>query len=105
MKKVVFFIPAVIAAVFYGFMLIGVGFHISPMVFVWLALFIASGILMCKGMFWGGFLGALPGFHMIYMSTIDTGQIFSELPIGIIVVSFYLVCCWFAFNVKKQKNY
>lgn len=46
----------------------------------------------------------LPGIHFIYMSTQDTGQILPiELPTGIIVIIFYLLCSGVVFcNIKKS---
>ena len=50
MKKIVYYIPAIIFAVLYGLLAIsGVG-DVSPVVAVWLALFVISGILLCKNM-------------------------------------------------------
>ncbi len=103
MKKIVYFIPAIIFTLFYGFIIIGAGLSVSPIIYAWIALFIASGVLLSKGRFWGGFLGLLPGIHLIYMSTKDTGQIFPiELPLGIIVTTFYILCCGFVFYKRKS---
>ena len=103
MKKIVFFIPAIVFTAFYGLIIIGTGLPVSPMVYVWIALFIISGILMVKKLFWGGLLGVFPGCYLIYMSTIDTGQIINiELPLGVIVVAYYLVCCAYIFIQRKK---
>jgi len=107
MKKQLFFIPAIIFAAFYGLALIVLGFSsVLPIVYVWIGLFIISGFLLSKGFFWGGFLGMLPGINMMYMSTINTGQIIDiEFPVGIIVLVFYLSCCGIMFcQNRKDKN-
>lgn len=36
MKKIVFFVPAIIYALFYGFIIIGVGLSISSLVYAWI---------------------------------------------------------------------
>ncbi|MGK0466522.1 MAG: hypothetical protein ACJAX4_001810, partial [Clostridium sp.] len=46
-----------------------------------------------------------PAIHLIYKGTQDTGQIFNEMPIGIIVLIFYVICGSFIFyRSKKLKN-
>ncbi len=105
MRKFLFFIPAIIFTAFYGFVMIGIGLSVSPMVFIWIALFIISGILLAKNLFWGGVLGILPGCHSMYMSTIDTGQVMNiELPLGIVIVAFYLICSVYVY-VKHKKQH
>ncbi|WP_394919179.1 hypothetical protein [uncultured Robinsoniella sp.] len=102
MKKIVFFVPAIIYALFYGFIIIGVGLLISPLVYAWICFFLISGFLLYKGKFGGGFIGMLPGIHFIYMSTQDTGQVLPvERPSGIIIIAFYLLCSCFIFYRKK----
>lgn len=104
MKNVVFFIPAIIFTAFYGLLMLGGGLSVSPVVFFWIAMFVISGVLMAKKLFWGGILGILPGCHLMYMSTIDTGQIMNiELPMGVIVAAYYLACSIYIF-VKRRKN-
>lgn len=103
MKKIMFFIPVIIISAFYGWILIGAGFSISPIVYAWIGLFLISGILLSKGLFWGGFFGMLPGIYMMYMSMIDTGQIINiEFPMGIIISVFYLFCCGIVFHKRKK---
>lgn len=97
MKKILYYIPAIIFTVFYGAVAIYDIGIISPVVAVWLVMFLMAGILLNKDMFWGGFLGALPAIHLIYMGTQETGQIINEMPIGIIVLLFYFVCGSFIF--------
>lgn len=103
MKKVVYFIPALIFAIFYGLVIIITGLHISPAVYVWIVAFTISGILLSKNIFLGGCFGILPGVHLIYMSTQDTGQILPiEMPIGIMVAVFYILCCVLVFRRTKK---
>lgn len=104
MKNIIFFIPAIIFTAFYGLIILGIGLPVSPIVFVWIALFIISGILMTIKLFWGGILGILPGCYLIYMSTVDTGQIMKiELPLGVIIATYYFVCSSYIF-IKRKKH-
>ena len=106
MKNILFYLPAIIFSIFFTWSITYLGLSFSPVIFVWLALFLVGGILLNKGKFWGGFLGMLPGIHWIYMGTQDTGQIFSETPLGIIVTVFYFVCGSFIFyKSKKSKSH
>lgn len=106
MKKPIYFIPAIIFIVFYGLVIISMGFSVSPVVFVWIATFIISGVLLSEGIFWGGCFGILSGVHFMYMSTQDTGQILPiEMPLGMIIVFFYLLCCIFVLRKKKKQKF
>ena len=103
MKNSVFYIPAILHIVLVCFvMLLGIG-SILPGVYAWIALFLVSGFLLDKGRFWGGFWGMIPGINLIYMSTKDTGQISNiELPGGIIILVFYILCSGFVFYKEKK---
>lgn len=104
MKKIVYNMPAIIFTVFYGSVVAGGGIGIiSPIVIVWLVLFFIGGILLSKNVFWGSLLGALPAISLIYMGTKETGQIINEMPIGIIILIFYIICGGYVFYKSKKK--
>ena len=67
MKKIIFYVPAIICVILYGVVAINNIGAISPIVVVWLALFFISGFILNKNVFWGSALGALPAIHLIYM--------------------------------------
>lgn len=69
-----------------------IGLRLNAVHYVWLALLLAGGFLLGKGNFWGGFLGAAPGLHIVLMSMQETGQVINELPGGLAVIAFYLLC-------------
>lgn len=103
MKKIVFYLPAILHMLFYGLVLLSLGLSASPVVYLWLVFFIISGVLLASGRFWGGAFGLLPGLHLMYMSTVDTGQILPiELPLGILIVAFYLLCSAFVWHEKRK---
>ena len=103
MKKVVYFIPAMLFTVLYGLLIVVGGFGaMPPIIAVWLILFFIGGVLLSKNMFWGSLLGALPAIHWIYMGTQETGQIVNEMPMGIVVLIFYIICGGFVFYKGKK---
>jgi hypothetical protein len=100
MKKIVYFIPVILWAIVYGFLMyVGLNrYALAPGLLYPFVLFVTSGILLAKGLFWGGLPGVIPGIHFMYMSTIETGQVIAiEMPLGIVLVSFYLICSWVLF--------
>lgn len=100
MKKVLFYIPAIFFTLLYGWLALdGIG-AIHPSVLVWLLLFWTAGILLGKGISWGGVLGFIPAIAFIYMGTQNTGQIISETPIGVVILLYYAVTIYFI-NKKR----
>lgn len=94
LKKIIFYIPLIILLAICGLvvMLIRDIKIISPTFLMWLVLFLMSGILLSRGVFWGSVFGMLSAIHIIYMGTQYTGQAINEIPIGIIVLIFYIIC-------------
>jgi hypothetical protein len=102
MKKLLFYMPAIMFTLFYGIAALSGFSAISPIVAVWLLLWFISGFLLNKSYFWGGLLGALPAIHLVYMGTQETGQIFSETPIGIVVLVFYVICGYLVYRKNTK---
>lgn len=101
MKKILYYIPFVVFGLFYALILFSGANSVSPIVWLWLALFFISGILMGKNIAWGAIAGMLPAIHLIYMGTKDTGQIINETPIGIMVFIFYAICFYACRKSRK----
>lgn len=101
MKRILYYIPFIAFGLFYALILFSGANSISSIVWLWLALFFASGILMGRNISWGAIFGMLPAIHLIYMGTKDTGQIINETPIGIMVFIFYAVCFYICRKSKK----
>ena len=101
--KVVYYIPSILLTAFYGWLTVCFGFGgISPIVYMWIALLFGSAVFLSYGKFWGGILGMIPGVHWIYMSTIDTGQMINiELPLGLIILVYFILCSGYAFSKRK----
>lgn len=102
MKKILFHIPAIIFTIFYGFIVVNHIGAISPVVLLWLVLFFVSGFILGKNIFWGSIVGMLPAINLIYLGTRDTGQMINEIPIGVIVLIFYIICGGFVFYKNKK---
>jgi len=104
MKKIIFYVPAIIFTILYGLVAISNIGVISSIVVIWLALFFISGFTLSKNISWGSLLGALPAIHLIYMGTQETGQVINEMPIGVIVLIFYITCGYFIRRNNKTSN-
>lgn len=100
-SKLLFFIPFILFVVVYLIMVIA-GFSIISMEEVaWLAAFFVSGLLLDKGKFWGGAFGLIPAFAFMYMSTRYTGQVINiELPLGIVIAVYYIICSMVVYKKK-----
>ncbi len=102
MKKIIYYIPAIIAFLFYGILIYGGGFSlIHP--FVWIAIcsLVIAGLLMSKGKWWGCFCGILVGILLIYMGLQETGQIIKEWPIGVVLCFYYVFCGMIIIGKRK----
>lgn len=102
MNKAAFFIPAIIFTIFYGLVFLGGMGVVHPIVVLWLALLWAAGILLSKTMPWGGLLGMIPGACFLYMGARETGQIFKETYLGVILLLYYAVCILSCIYKKKH---
>lgn len=99
MRRIIFYIPAILFAIIYGCLAIFFSIRsISPIIFIWIILFLVSGFLLNENKVLGGILGMVPGIYFIYMSTKYTGQLISERPIGILVLVFYMLCSIHVYN-------
>lgn len=102
MRKLAYFIPAIVFTIMYGLAIVigGIG-SINPIVIVWVALLWIAGVLLNKGVVWGGLLGMIPGACFVYMGTQETGQIIKETPFGIIILFYYVLCIYFVYKKKE----
>lgn len=102
MKKLVYYIPAIITLVFVGFVTIlaikgSVGF-INPIAWILTAMLFIAAILLAKKQWWGFIFGLPIGIVLIYMGMQETGQIFKEWPIGVAFVVYYIICAILSFE-------
>lgn len=101
MKRILYFIPAIVGCVFYGIM--ALAFELEPIAFLFLALLILSGIIMYKGKWWGAIFGLGAGVWLMCLDLKATGQIIMQWPIGLVIAVYFIVCggVLFAKNNKK----
>ena len=95
MKKVLFFLPAIL----YTIAVIALNIILrtsSPLWYSWVILMWLGGVLLNRGKVWGGILILLPAIMILYMSTQTTGQVVNEAPLGIITVVYAFVCMYVA---------
>ena len=92
-KQIAYFLPFILSIIIYlGAMILGLGL-ISIREIVWIALFLISGFLLSKEKVWGCVFGMIPGIVFAWMSTNETGQVINiELPLGLIIIGFYVGC-------------
>lgn len=102
MKKVLFYLPAVV----YTIAVIALNIILkafSPLWYAWVVLLWLGGFLLHKGKVWGGLFGLLPAIHLLYMSTQSTGQVINiEMPLGIITALYMIACNFLVW--KKDLN-
>ena len=102
MKKVLFYLPAVI----YTIAVISLNIILqifSPLWYVWSILLWLGGFLLHHSKVWGGLFGLLPAVHLLYMGTQDAGQVIDiEMPLGMITAVYVLACI---FVVMSNRNY
>ncbi|SMB85203.1 hypothetical protein SAMN00017405_1619 [Desulfonispora thiosulfatigenes DSM 11270] len=105
MKKTIFYLPAIIFTIFYGFAVTAWSIGaVSPIVVIWLSLFFISGFILSRNVYWGGLLGALPAINLIYMGTQETGQIINEMPIGVTILIYYITCGYIVLINNRKGN-
>ena len=92
-KQISYFLPFILSIIIYlGATILGLGL-ISMKEIVWIALFLISGFLLSKEKVWGCVFGMIPGIVFAWMSTNETGQVINiELPLGLIIIGFYVGC-------------
>ena len=92
-KQIESSLPFILSIIIYlGATILGLGL-ISIKEIVWIALFLISGFLLSKEKVWGCVFGMIPGIVFAWMSTNETGQVINiELPLGLIIIGFYVGC-------------
>lgn len=105
MKKVLFYLPAII----YTIAVITLNIILntfSPLWYAWVVLLLLSGILLCKGKVWGGMFGLLPSIHLLYMSRQYTGQVINiEMPLGVVTALYVLICTLVVWRKDLNKQH
>ena len=100
-KQILYFLPFIFSIIIYlGAAFMGLGL-ISGKEIAWISLFLISGFLLNNEKIWGCVFGMLPGIVFVWMSTIYTGQVINiELPVGLVIIGFYLGC---GFGIYRKR--
>lgn len=100
MKKVLYFLPAVLICLIYGFILFvlegtfdAVVEMVRSVVLLYIALPVLGSVLLEKGHWWGALFGAAMGLLLIYNNLQYTGHqhVNVDIPLGIVFVIYYAV--------------
>ena len=104
-KQILYFLPFILSTLIYlGATVMGLGI-ISAKEIAWVALFFISGFLLSNEKIWGCVFGMIPGIVFVWMSTIYTGQVINiELPLGLVIIGFYLGCGIGLYRKRYKQN-
>lgn len=94
MKKLLYFVPAVLAMLLYAALGFMGGFGaIDPWVWFWIGILFLSALVLARNKWYGCVGGLAAGCLLLFMSTRYTGQVVSlERPLGILLCIYFLVC-------------
>jgi len=101
MLKVLYFFPAVITLIFFGFLALLDFSSLNPIAWLFVSFLFISAILMSKNKWWGCIFGVFIGGIYIYLGTQDAGQIVNESPTGMGVCLYYFICGFICYR-KNQ---
>lgn len=106
MKNILYFLPLVLGCILYVFLGIASSFgSIHPFVWIALTILFIAGLLIKNNKWWGSIFGIAIGILLIYMGNQETGQIFKETTLGIIMCIYYVVCAVISYrerDIAKQ---
>lgn len=105
MKKSLYFLPVVLLVGFFIRLLFLLSFAGNTGIYLALlgviALFLASGILMATGRWYGCLPEVLLGVWIIYLSAGNPTPVLDEAAIGIVLAIYYLICGFLSFRTAK----
>ncbi len=103
MIKIMYYIPFIIYASFYGLIFLVDTENLNILsVCISLFLYYISGYLLSKDLSLAGLFGALNGLYYIYFSKMATHQIFDYSLIGYEIIFYYLCCSLFVLYTNKK---
>ena len=107
MKKLLFFLPALIACLFYGWLFWGLGASlssVSPWGLAAVEAMAAAGILLSMGRGWGWLPGAAVGAALLWWDAAYSGHrhLNAERPLGWLLLAFYAVCGALVWHRRKS---
>ncbi len=99
MKKVLYFLPAIIFLIFYVFAFIIA--DLEPIAYVFCALLILAGAVLSSDKWWGSIVGILVGVWLAVLDITTTGAVIRQWPIGFAVAVYFIVCGYLSFRKNK----
>lgn len=92
MKKIIYFIPAIIFTAIYGFVLF-IGADLELIAYIFWILLILSGILLSMKKWWGCLFGLSMGIWLMVMDLSQRGvPVIRQWPLGLVFSLFYIIC-------------
>ena len=101
MKKVLYFIPAIVFGLIYCLLIFEGAGLVLWHGWLFLALMIASGILLAKKKWWGAIPGVVIGVFFICSGLTNEYAILPEWQVGIVLVLYYIFGGVFAASKGK----
>lgn len=101
MRKLLYFLPSALILLIYGFILLAVAGTfdaaldmVQSVVVLYILLPVCGSVLLSKGKWWGGLVGAAMGLLLVWNNLQYSGHqhIDVDIPIGIFIMIYYLTC-------------
>lgn len=104
--RILYFTPFVLGSVLYVFLGFVFSFgSIHPLAWIVLIMLFISGMLMTKKKWWGSILGMIVGIFFIKMGSRETGQIFKETTVGVIVCVYYAIVAMITYGQRCRSRW
>ena len=103
MKKILYFIPAIIFCLLYGIAFIV--WDLEPVAYVFCLLLVLSGIILCYNKWWGAVPGIVMGIWLMALDLSTNGpKIIIQWPFGLVIVIYFILCGIVSYKNKTINN-
>ncbi len=99
MKRILYFIPAILYLIITILALSKAA--VTPVAWISLALLVIAGIILSIKQWWGCLFGIVVSIIVICSGTQEHGQIISEIPVGIILYTYYAIMGFVCYESRK----
>ncbi len=103
MKKILYFIPAILVIALLIFVAFVDGLSFNTDVWLSLALLLIAGIILSIKQWWGCLFGIVVGALIIYSGTKEHGQVINEISVGIILCAYYAIMGYISYKSKIKE--
>lgn len=102
MKKIFYFIPAIFFCFFYGIAFLI--WELELLAYIFCALLILSGIILCYNKWWGVIPGIIMGIWLMVLDLqANYPKIIIQWPLGLIVVIYFILCGLLLYRKKNRR--